>query len=323
MARERANPLFADRDNEFAERAQVFASVIAADPQRYFLTEEDAGQISAAVEQFCAALRPCVSRASRTVHDTEAKRDARARAEAVLRPYANLIRVHPKIPTEAKLSVFIRERAARPQKSPPPETRPRLMLSTMNDPSPTGTGIHRFKFGYENEDWAVWAKRPPHAARLEVFVEFFPPNARIPTSPDDHAYLRAIYLGSFSRSPVKVKYPMPSMPMIAVYWARWVNNANEYGPMSHPLIAGLVAWHTALEALNSPTRYDVRQMDGRSSQTAAFLPRPERALTQLPAPEAMAQLPAPAGEAGRMLEERKVTVEAKREIRFDRREEAA
>jgi hypothetical protein len=191
MARKRSRKLFADRDSDFACNARNFAQQIANDPQRYHLAPEDAEQMVRVVETFRAALFKCANPRFRNQDTTGRKNSARAEAERVLRPYANLIRINKKISTSDKAVILIEERPERLHKRPCPPSRPLLRLARGNDSSATSGGRHRIAFGYQHK-WTLDAPRPPGAARIELFLELFPPNTRLPSSPDDRAYLRSI-----------------------------------------------------------------------------------------------------------------------------------
>ena len=60
-------PLFPEADQDFAESAQVFSTNIACDPQRYFLSHEDARRITRAAERFCAAHRIANAKVTRKI----------------------------------------------------------------------------------------------------------------------------------------------------------------------------------------------------------------------------------------------------------------
>jgi hypothetical protein len=73
--------------------------------------------------------------------------------------------------------------------------------------------------------------------RVEIFVDLVPPGQPIPQFPGQYLGGRPWYLRSFSRSPCKVKHPMPPVPMLVVYWARWADAQGNVGPFSQTCIA--------------------------------------------------------------------------------------
>jgi hypothetical protein len=43
---------------------------------------------------------------------------------------------------------------------------------------------------------------------------------------------RPWYLGSFTKSPIRVSPPIPPTPMLVVYWVRWADSSCRTGPFS-------------------------------------------------------------------------------------------
>jgi len=86
-------------------------------------------------------------------------------------------------------------------------------------------------------------RKPAGAARLELFAELVPPdveeNEGIPRHPADLTG-RPLYMGSFTRSPMEVEFPVSmSGPMRVVYWGRWADAKGKWGPFSEVCTARL------------------------------------------------------------------------------------
>jgi hypothetical protein len=73
-----------------------------------------------------------------------------------------------------------------------------------------------------------------------LFIDFVAAGEDVPNYPGEFMSGRPFYLGSFSKSPIRVKPPIPPVPMVAVYWVRWVDSSHRPGPFSKTCQAGWV-----------------------------------------------------------------------------------
>ncbi len=210
-----AGKFIPDADSGFARMARVFADNIANDPARYLLSASDAAIITQAVNAFRDALAASLWVNTRTTITIMEKDEARAKAEQVVRKYANLIRVSEEIRQVDKQMVFITERPKRLKRRKCPKRSPYLRYVGSED------GVHILSF--REEHLASSRAKPFGAARLELFVDLVPPGQPIPESPgelsgeDSVAGGRPWYLRSFTKTPMRVKFPKPKSPMIVVY----------------------------------------------------------------------------------------------------------
>src|SRR5439155_27222756 len=170
-----------DGDPEFANLARAFAEQIASDPARFHLSDEDAQRIGQAVVEFRDALAKARHRHSRSMATTLLKDEARAKAEAIVRKYGNLIRLNDQISSADKIAVGVRERS-----KPVRRTRNDLPAPSLRFAGTTGEGtmlghkhILRFYDGSDN----VRRSRPQGAVRLELFVELVAPGEPMPQGP--------------------------------------------------------------------------------------------------------------------------------------------
>jgi hypothetical protein len=228
-------------DREFAYTAQQFALVIARDLARYHLSAEDSAIITEAVKNFRQALSKALHRFSRTQQTVMEKKAARKKAEEVVRKYGRIIRANPDVSHIDKASVRIFERKKERKQQSCMMTAPYIRYLGAYDRGGPGSIQHVLKFKEEFD--STTSALPNGAERLELFVEWVPQGERIPRSPEE-MYGRAWYLRSFTRSRMEVKFPMPPVPMLIVYWGRWADAKGNVGPWSQTVVARVEGWST-------------------------------------------------------------------------------
>ena len=228
-----AGKFIPDSDSAFADMARTFATVIAQDPQKYFLDAAAAAEIGGAVARYRGALAVRYQRERRTPVATTRKDAARADAERVIRRYANLIRANDAIGLADKQRLAVRVRPARLRRRQCPGGPPFVQFVRAE------AGVHVLRFA-EALNKASNAK-PAGAARLEVFVEHVPPGRAIPRSPAELGG-RAWYLRSYTTTPMKVRFPEPAGPAMVVYWARWASATGEVGRFCPTVQARVEGW---------------------------------------------------------------------------------
>ncbi len=297
--------LFPEADQDFAESAEVFAQTIARDPQRYFLSTEDAARITRAAKRFCEAYRVARATGTRTTVTSMAKREARKEAERVMRKCANLIRPNEEISRADKEAVRIRERPTKLRARKCPRKPPLLEYERAIDASGHGPGRHglRFRAASEAKDhektkslaasmpgWGAKRRRkrasaagtrakPAGAARIEIFVGLVADGEPMPAHPGDLPRGRAWYVRSFTRSPIELAFPVPATAMLVVYWARWADAKGEVGPISKTCRARVEGGFASAAALT-----DQRLATRRQTKCVVTLcERPQRYLEQVEA----------------------------------------
>src|SRR5687768_11336593 len=241
MRRRQTTKFIPDGDSDFALTGRAFARIIERDPERFMLTSEDAQRIVSAMEEFRRALAVTTAPGGCTKMDTMRKDELRATAKAIVREYGNVIRANPKISQIDKLVLRIKQRPQRAKDRTCPQTPPVLVFKGVVEAGNEGQKKHVLKF-LDAIGCGTRAK-PPGAARVELFVELVAPDEPLPTHPGELG--RAWYLRSFSRSPMVVKFPVPTTPMKVVYWARWANATGETGPFSKTCEGPVVGWSNA------------------------------------------------------------------------------
>lgn len=245
-----AKKFIPDGDSDFARMARGFASMIAKDPARYHLPEEDAAEMMRAVVAFRDAMAVHSNRRTRSMNIVARKDETRKAAEEVIRDAANRIRANRKISAADKWMIGIKDRPTRLRPRTCPQTQPTMRLMSTAPGSPMARGTLVIEFG---DRWEKLGRgRPKGAARLEYFAILVPPGTPIPDAPKKRNGLTLGYERAYTRSPIKVKPPVSDAPMQVVCFGRWAGNVGEPGPFSKPLLAGFVGCSSAFSALPAP-----------------------------------------------------------------------
>ena len=258
-----------DGDSDFALTGRAFARSIERDPERFMLTKEDGQRIAHAMDEFRRALAVTTAPGGCTKPDTKRKDDLRKKAKAIVREYGNVIRANPKISSIDKMMLRIKERPQRPKDRSCRQTPPVLTFKGIIEAGNEGQKQHVLKF-LDQIGCGTRAK-PPGAVRLELFVELVAPGEPLPTHPGELG--REWYLGSFSRNPMVVEYPVPTTPMKIVYWARWANATHKTGPFSKTCEGPVVGWSNA--AALDDKRKGSRVMVSRRQRALPLVERSE------------------------------------------------
>lgn len=301
-------------DLEFATQARSFASVIAKEPGQFEIDPADSAELSSAVETYCTALQ-AARHGGRSQAATRAKEEARQGLELIYRRVRNLIRNNSRLSSATKVAVGIEPRTAKPKIVPCPQEPPRLKFVRALHEGSAATPMHELSF--MSLDWKN--SKPEGAVRIELFVDLVPPEEEIPAHPGANLGGRPWYLRSFTRSPIKLVPPIPSVPMRVVYWARWADSLGNVGPFcatvagwieggSHRYLPGGVrsggpgkqpeiAFHERDERADRPQKYSVAVLDAQfqmlnpqrmMSDDAGALPAPQPQPRQLEGPESEA-----------------------------------
>jgi hypothetical protein len=238
MGRSKSDKFIPDSDDQFADMARKFAGAISRDPGRFMLSSDDATKLVTAAKKFRDALALATRPATRTTITRMRKDDARVEAERIVRLYGNLIRVNPAIDRAAKIEIDVKERPTRLKRRTCPQTPPMLMYVGTEREQIAGEGLHVLRF--IDEIGSGTRAKPAGAARLELFVGLVWPNDPTPKHPSELSGGPFWYLRSFTKSPMRVRYPLPAEPMRVVYWARWADATGEVGPWSKTCEASVV-----------------------------------------------------------------------------------
>jgi hypothetical protein len=261
IRRRKLDKFIPDSDSDFAMTSQQFAWAIARDPALYFLTVEDAQNISSAVKEFRAALRKSIHKFTRTQQAVMSKDLARAKLEDIVRSYGDPIRANRKISDIDKMLVRVKEQPKRKKKRSCPDKAPILRYRGPLDTG--GPGSHRHVLEYADADMygKTTIKKPDGAVRIELCVELVPQGtARVPKHPAELTG-RPWHLRSYTTSTMVVEFPMPSEPMLVVYWGRWADSKGNVGPYSKTCVARVEGWSNGAGAAALPEEYEARRVE--------------------------------------------------------------
>ena len=282
MGRRKSDKFVPNGDSDFACMARSFAAIIARDPDRFSLSSNDAEQITRAVTEFREALSVATRKSTRTQITIMRKDESREKAERVVRKYGNIVRANPQIDPIDKSILGVKERPQRLHVRSCPQTRPVLhfIRSTGESGLTGGKHVLRFREAINPRTLTMTAARrakPAGAARVELFVELVPEGEPPPAHPAEMSGGRLWYLGSFTRNPIEVEFPVPATSMLVVYWARWASANCEVGPFSQTCIARQEGGFAAAGALP-----DQRLAPRRPAKcVVTLLERPQRSLQQV------------------------------------------
>jgi hypothetical protein len=248
-----------EADSDFAFTANSFVFRLKRFPQDYGLSAEQIAEIAATVAEFRAALHQLqLARiGGQQSPQLRMRKDAaRTKAERCVRTFGNIIRANPDVSDTSKALLRLKLRREKPKKQECPQAPPTLQFlgtgdGEAGDLTPgSGSGIHVIRFldasngglTLKKSDTKLTTRRakPDGAVRVELFCDMIPPGERVPRVPTERGWPK--YLRSFTRSPMEVKFPIPSEPMLIVYWAKWADSTGETSRWSRPCVARLEGW---------------------------------------------------------------------------------
>lgn len=219
-----------DSDTEFANMARCFAAEIAKDPDRYTLSELDAELLTRKVKAFRDALAKSTMRGTRTPDAICAKDHRRKEAEEIVRRLGRVIRASDQISAPDKLRMNIKERATTQRKGKCPIYPPLMWFTGAIGEYGHNSVMHELRvapgYSFRGE------QHREGAVRMELFVDLVAPGEPVPSHPGEFLGGRPWYLGSFTKSPIRVAPPIPPVPMLVVYWVRWADSSCRVGPFS-------------------------------------------------------------------------------------------
>jgi hypothetical protein len=267
-----AKKFIPDGDSDFACMARHFANLINRDPSRYLMSADDAKAIAEAVVVYRDALAKNTQRFTKSRQTVVLKDEARRRAEQLIREAGNFIRTSSKIDSLAKQLARVNPRPEKLRKRSVPQTPPTLSFADDRVPySNTADGTHviRFRdaFGKDSSN-----AKPAGAHCLELYYDLVPPGEPIPAFPGQRTGGHKLYLRSFTRSPLTIKYPKCDQPMRIVYWGCWADATGEQGPFSATLATKFVG-------IDAP-KVEAPRLEKRREQTI-IITEGRRALPEL------------------------------------------
>ena len=227
-------------DSEFAVMTRWFVRAIEKDPKKWGFSQFDAEQLSRRVKAFRDALSVARSRTTRTPSAIMIKDEARKKAEELVRRLANIIRASDQISAAEKLRLRIKERPKKLGRRTVPFAAPNLTYLGAPRNAGPNSGLHLLSL---TEGFTFINKSKPNGAvRVELFADLVAMDEPVPQFPGQYLGGRPWYLRSFTSSPIKVQHPVPPVPMLVVYWARWADAKGNVGPFSQTCVARVEGW---------------------------------------------------------------------------------
>lgn len=221
------NPYIPARDSLFANWLLNFASLIAASPSTYGLVAADAAAISAQQVAWQAAYDLAIDPSTRTPAAVAGKDATRAQSEALVRPYAIMIRNNGGVSNVSKVNVGVTVPDLTPTPVPPPVTSPALVLMAATP------GLHQLQF--RDSLSPLLKRKPAGVIGLELFRAIGTVAATDPA--------QASYLSTITKTPFVVSTPPADAGKRAVYFARWATRSGPGG------VAQVGPWSAALSTV--------------------------------------------------------------------------
>lgn len=217
-----------DAAGEFRDMAVAFLSNVTKNPELYLVSENDLVLLTRAVKGFEEAYSASQNPRTRGKHATTLKNERRREAKRIIERISAVIRASDKISPADKCVLGIYERSRKMTKGKCPIYPPVLAFEGI---LAEGAGaLHQLRVT-PGKDYQGQGTREG-AVRIELFADLVGPGEEIPNYPGEFMSGRPFYLGSFNKSPIRVAPPIPPVPMLVVYWVRWVDSSQRPGPFS-------------------------------------------------------------------------------------------
>ena len=210
-------------DGALAVWSENFDDKVASAPEDYGISEADAAQFHALVEEFAARLAIVGNPQTRTRAAIVMKDDVKAVLVAHARRLIRVAGAHPSITDEQRIRLGLRIRDAIPTRIPAPITRPFLVLG------PDGS------LRLSDETLPGHRRKPAGVAGALVLMKLTPIDDTTPPLPEEsHVALLT------TRHRCTIPLPPGSRGKVLWVMARWYNERGAFGPVS-PVVSTLVA----------------------------------------------------------------------------------
>ncbi len=283
MARRKCTKFIPDSDSDFACMARNFASAIARDPARYFVSQEESAAITLAITKFREALTSTRNPVGRNAISITRKDHARAEAEKIVRRVGTRIRANDAISATARIAARVKVRSEKLKKKACPRIAPVLQFRGEGNKHTFGYKVHRLRFFEEpggefisrfrgkGNNRVRGRAKPEGAARLELFIEFVAQGESLPQHPGELSGGRPWYLRSYTSNPMEVLFPIPTTPMLVCYWARWADTRGNVGPFSETLVTQIEGWMPGMALPGKSKSIDPKRMEAARARNGKFL----------------------------------------------------
>jgi hypothetical protein len=213
-------------EKDLRDWALSFSGLITANPSTYGLMASDAAAIANVVNAFDAALTRATDRNTKTQGAVAAKDSAKAAMVAVLRRYAQVIKMNAGVTNEEKTDLGLTIDDTQPSPIPAPSTQP---ICSIIGATPMQ---HTLRFA----DAATPTKRakPEGVLGLELYYYI---GDNPPVSPDapQPAGGTTKFYGLATRPLLAVNLNPADKGKTATYYCRWITRTGLVGPWSTPV----------------------------------------------------------------------------------------
>lgn len=243
-----AGPYIPRKHEKFRRWAFVFTGRLAQNPAAAGITPEIAAQLTAAYALFSERYDLAQMPSQRTPYAIRAMNIARKSLESMCRTYAQKIKNDPMVSDEVKFALPLHLGRKRRRHVSAPTTRPMLMINGSK------SGQHTIRF---HDDESGPANRKPRgAASLQLFAYV--------ADRMGMNYDAAEYVGTYTRQPIRVNWPIETAGKTINYIGRWVNARGEEGPWSNVASMQIAFGGAALASIDR-----AREIAGRAMMQRA------------------------------------------------------
>jgi hypothetical protein len=295
-------------DSDFAMTARNFVIYLQKHGEACGVPPERVAELDQAVTSFRGCLTATLLTWNRNKAEVHRKNAARRVAVEAVQTVADVIRADRNVDALHKTMLRIKVKPKKLKQRNCPVRPPMLQFIGSADGSVGGngmrgggSGVHIIKFFDLETLGTVRRAKPDGAARLELFIDYVPEGAPIPSHPAQQRGWHN-YVQSYTKSPMRVEFPVPgagSGAMLIVYWGRWADATGAVGRFSKTCVARVEGWSSspiaraALEAEQDAALPHV--MDARQIETKFVLIQAPLQLAdgRLEEAEALRSLPSP------------------------------
>jgi hypothetical protein len=206
-----------------------FSTLITANPSTYGLMASDATAIAGVVNAFDAALTRATEPATKTKATVGAKDSAKAAMVAVLRHYAQSIKLNDGVTNEEKIALGLTIDDTHPTPLPAPSTQPMCSIVAATPLQ------HALRFA--DAGTPTRRAKPEGVIALELHYFIGEP---APVSPDASGGTTKFY-GLATKQPFAVTHNPVDVGKTATYYARWITRTGLVGPWGTPVAMTIAA----------------------------------------------------------------------------------
>jgi len=218
-------------DNGLRDWANNFSTLITANPSTYGLMASDATAIATVVNAYDSALTTALDPSTKTRATVAAKDSAKAAMLAVVRRYAQFIKLNDGVTNEEKIALGLTIDDTGRTPIPAPGTQPICTI--------IGTTPLRHTLRYADASTPAKRAKPRGVIGLELYYFVAPPATAAPLSPDAGDGVE--FYGVATRQPYQVELDAIDVGKQATYYARWITRTGLVGPWSAPVAMTVAA----------------------------------------------------------------------------------